>query len=56
MRRRLSNEGWAASPLTDGVYDGARYQLRVDLPGGGSVVTFIVPEGAQRRSALTSLN
>jgi CubicO group peptidase (beta-lactamase class C family) len=38
------------------VYDGTRYQLRVDLSGGGTVVTFVVPEGAQQPSALKFLD
>jgi len=38
------------------VYDGARYQLRVDLDGGGSIVTFMVPEGATRPVALRFLD
>jgi hypothetical protein len=38
------------------VYDGMRYQLRTTLTGAGSVVTFIVPEGAQRPTALSWLD
>ena len=38
------------------VYDGPKYQLRVDLLGGGSVVTFVVPEGAPRPVALKFLD
>ena len=35
------------------VYDGGKYQLRVTIFGGGSVVTFQVPDGAQRPTGLT---
>lgn len=33
------------------VYDGAKYQLRVELTGGGSVVSFTVPEGLAANGA-----
>jgi len=38
------------------VYDGTKNQLRVDLLGGGSVVTFVVPEGTPRPSKLKFLD
>ena len=34
------------------VYDGSQYQLRVTLTGSGAVVTFVVPKGAERPTAL----
>ncbi|MSO63434.1 MAG: class A beta-lactamase-related serine hydrolase [Acidobacteria bacterium] len=34
------------------VYDGSQYQFRVDLAGSGSVVTFVVPDGATAPTAL----
>jgi CubicO group peptidase (beta-lactamase class C family) len=34
------------------VYDGPRFQLRTTLTGAGSVATFVVPEGADRPTAL----
>jgi CubicO group peptidase (beta-lactamase class C family) len=38
------------------VYNGAQYQFRVDLTGGGSVVDFNVPEGAQQPASLRFMN
>lgn len=38
------------------VYDGTKYQLRLDLGGAGAVVTFDVPNGAQRPVGLRFLD
>ena len=47
---------WGVAESTVEVYDGAQYQLRVELLGGGSVVTFEVPNGASRPSGFEFLN
>ena len=38
------------------VYDGAKHQFRVELTGGGTIVTFEVPAGAQKPVALAYMN
>jgi hypothetical protein len=38
------------------VYDGSRYQLRVELTGGGGIVTFKVEPGSQRPTGLQFMN
>ena len=46
---------WGVAESTVEVYDGAQYQLRVELLGGGAVVTFDVPNGASRPTAFEFL-
>ena len=47
---------WGVAESTVEVYDGAQYQLRVELLGGGSVVTFDVPNGATSPTGFEFLN
>jgi CubicO group peptidase (beta-lactamase class C family) len=42
---------WSTLESDVEVFDGAKYQLRVELTGGGSVVSFTVPDGASRPTA-----
>lgn len=53
---RLLVRWGVAESTTVEVYDGAQYQLRVDLLGGGAVVTFDVPNGAARPTGFEFLN